>query len=207
MRPSAIIMAMAMAMAIMIAPHASKAETLGVITKELANSDLFEVRLTDIPSTHPYCRNKLEAVSDIHDRNTGGVFPHSRGCWEVADSGKISVDMWTFHGADEVSLSVSEEEINLTDLGKKAFKINGQKAVVPPTNNQLKANIGNVMLAGSCSAVWDAQNLAKSDNELDFIKRLKSSIASNGKFNVGNFDDVCRNAMGKTMAMANEVDR
>lgn len=199
MRPSAIIMAMA----IMIAPHASKAETLGVISKELANSDVIEIQLTDTRSTHPYCSGKLEAVAHLYDRNIGKAFPYSRGCWVVVDA-KVSADLWTYSGGDEVSILADIGEIGLTEYGEKALQQyfvqpTAQYTEMPTIDGELKSALGNSMIFGACSVVWEAQSLAKSPDEKDFLEKMKASVASSGGFSVNEFDRVCREAAAEMM--------
>lgn len=201
----------AIMVALTLAPLTTRSETLGVISKELANSDVMSVEITDTRSTHPYCGGKLEAVAHVYDRNIGSSFPHSRGCWTAAN-GKVSADLWTYSGGDEVSIFADIGDIGLTEFGKKALQQHIAKPAdkgtkIPPIDGELKSALGNSMIFGACGVVGEAQALAKSPDEINFLEKLKAAVATSGDFDVNELDTVCKEAIAEVIKFTNRASK
>lgn len=175
------------AAALFFCATAAQAERVGVIEKELADSNVMTVSLLDTPTTHPYCHGEKEALAEMWDPTAAMRFQYARGCWHTIDRNNVAVEMWKYADGDSVTLEVNRADFSAlsqldkvlgpepTDTGEKpaAVQAKEQNKELVRAVDEAPAALADAQVDTECQIFQMLKSKAHTEAEKAFVKRVE----------------------------------
>lgn len=190
----------------------ASADVLATYTRQLPNSDVLTVSITDEKSSYPYCKGKeARAVT-----SSGGMeFKFARGCWSVPAKNFIAVEMYAYSDGREIAFPIKMDELKPTPefdaMLNSPEPVAGVKVAPQITNTGSiqteKPSLTDVFAAGSCVMVQQAMDDAKTKDEKAFAARLRASLAAGLKLKDEELNSYCFDMLAATKAIADAEEK